>query len=123
MIQRYEYYNANLEQRSDGRIVFYADHLADKEAAVEEEEEEIEIRRKVMADIVRVLGHGPGGLSHEDILPVLKAKLEQITGLEKTASEQDNCILHFQARVAALKAEIEQLKFGREPLPCPRADK
>ena len=48
---------------------------------------------------------------------------EQIAALEKTATEQDNCILHFQARVAALKAEIERLKFGREPLPCPRADK
>ena len=47
----------------------------------------------------------------------------EIARLEKTATEQDNCILHFQARVAALKAEIERLKFGREPLPCPRADK
>ena len=54
---------------------------------------------------------------------ILKDATEKIAALEKTATEQDNCILHFQARVAALKAEIERLKFGREPLPCPRADK
>ena len=59
-----------------------------------------------------------------DYLRKYNLELEkQIAGLEKTASEQDNCILHFQTRVAALKAEIEKLKFGREPLPCPRADK
>ena len=28
-----------------------------------------------------------------------------------------------QQRIAALKAEVEQLKFGHESLPCPRADK
>ena len=48
--------------------------------------------------------------------PLSEARRE-IAALEKTATEQDNCILHFQARVAALKAEIEKLKFGREPLP------
>ena len=32
---------------------------------------------------------------------------------EKKAEEQ----------IAALKTEVEQLKFGRESLPCPRADK
>ena len=26
-------------------------------------------------------------------------------------------------QIAALKTEVEQLKFGRESLPCPRADK
>ena len=25
--------------------------------------------------------------------------------------------------IAALKAEVEQLKFGHKPLPCPRTDK
>jgi len=34
----------------------------------------------------------------------------EIAALEKTATEQDDCILHFQARVAALTAEIEEFK-------------
>ena len=46
-----------------------------------------------------------------DYLRKYNLELEkQIAGLEKTASEQDNCILHFQTRVAALKAEIERLR-------------
>jgi len=28
-----------------------------------------------------------------------------------------------QQQITALKAEVEQLKFGHKPLPCPRTDK
>jgi len=39
---------------------------------------------------------------------------QQIAALEKTATEQDDCILHFQARVAALTADIECYEAMKE---------
>jgi len=36
--------------------------------------------------------------------------MQEIAALEKTATEQDDCILHFQMRVAEMTAENEILK-------------
>ena len=46
----------------------------------------------------------------QEILTNLAEKDNEIAALEKTATEQDDCILHFQMRVAALKAEVERLR-------------
>ena len=40
-----------------------------------------------------------------------------------TPGNPTECIGILLEQIVALKAEIEKLKFGRESLPCPRADK
>ncbi|MFH2073912.1 MAG: hypothetical protein ABIJ57_01005 [Pseudomonadota bacterium] len=43
---------------------------------------------------------------------IIKEQTQENAALEKTATEQDNCILHFQARVAALEEELECYKLN-----------
>ena len=47
----------------------------------------------------------------------------EIRRLTALACERPAIIEEQMQEIAALKAKVEQLKFGRESLPCPRADK
>ena len=43
---------------------------------------------------------------------IMNLQDKQIAALEKTATEQDDCILHFQARVAELKAKVDRRQMA-----------
>jgi len=50
---------------------------------------------------------------YENVIRLVKLDAASIHELSSRQTEE----------IAALKTEVEQLKFGHEPLPCPRADK
>ena len=50
-------------------------------------------------------------------------KTELISKWQKNSFAFEDENYRLRKQIAILKEEIEQLKFGREPLPCPRADK
>ena len=57
----------------------------------------------------------------------LEAKMDEYENVIRLVKLDAASIHELSSRqtegIAALKAEIKQLKFGHEPLPCPRADK